>query len=322
MPSPNPEVTFQFKSGHVKRAVGASNSSEAALTSSKFGEIRMQDSHGDCQYDNQVAYQKPFNHDLGTPSSQTANLRNKKAKLSKAGREKRNPSTSSSKTLKRANTEPDSCLKPSALASDPSSHGFSLPNLPSTSHGGVGNLVQEQDDSHPRGADCSNPCSPNGINGLVRKGPSGSLEAHLPNHPDQCKNSESSPGSSCLGQNPKSMVEVPNRHAVDLKKGSVGVEHAKAAISSAPLGRIGLACPREESDRFSRIDLNASGEYAYIEVVPDSQPSQEMRSSGMLQRRNSGDIELSGGVEAGLGSVQGSPKETGMEHDCISNDGD
>ena len=116
-------------------------------------------------------------------------------------------------------------------------------------------------------------------------------------------------------------MEVPNRHAVDLKKGSAGVEQA-AAISSAPLGRIGLACPREESDRFQGISLNASGEYAYVEVVPDSQPGQEMRSSGLLQRRDLGDIELSGGVEAGLGSVQGSSKESGMEHDCISNDGD
>ena len=116
-------------------------------------------------------------------------------------------------------------------------------------------------------------------------------------------------------------MEVPNRHAVDLKKGRAGVEQA-AAISSALLRRIGLACPREESDRFQGIGLNASGEYAHVEVVPNSQPSQEMRSSGMLQRRKLGDIELFGGVEAGLGSVQGSPKETGMEHDCISNDGD
>ena len=46
------------------------------------------------------------------------------------------------------------------------------------------------------------------------------------------------------------MVEVSNRHTINLKKGSAGVEQAKAAISSAPLGRIGLACPREESDRF------------------------------------------------------------------------
>ena len=42
----------------------------------------------------------------------------------------------------------------------------------------------------------------------------------------------------------------------------------------------------------------------------------------MLQRRNSGDIELLGGVEAGLGGIQGPVKEAGIEHDCINNDGD
>ena len=118
------------------------------------------------------------------------------------------------------------------------------------------------------------------------------------------------------------MVEVSNRHTINLKKGSAGVEQAKAAISSAPLGRIGLACPREESDRFQGVGLNASGEYAYVEVVLDSQPSQEVRSSGMLQRRNSRDLELLGGVEVGLGGVQGPVEEAGMEHDYISNDGD
>ena len=42
----------------------------------------------------------------------------------------------------------------------------------------------------------------------------------------------------------------------------------------------------------------------------------------MLQRRNIRDLELLGGVEAGLGGIQGPVKEDGIEHDCINNDGD
>ena len=87
---PNSELTFHFKFGHAVRVIGASKISEAALTSHKFGEIRTQVLHGDCQYEKWVACQNPFSYNLGTPSSQTTNLRNKKAKLSKVGHEKKN----------------------------------------------------------------------------------------------------------------------------------------------------------------------------------------------------------------------------------------
>lgn len=159
--------------------------------------------------------QNPFSYKLGTPSTQTTNLGNKKSKLTKAGHDKKNPSTRSSKVLKRSNPELDTFLKPSVLASCPSTHGISLPLLPSTSHGGVGNPAQKQGYSHPRGNDCSNTCSPNEHNVLVRRGPSCILESHFPDHPDQCKNMESSLGSPSLGKDSKSMVEVSHRHAVD-----------------------------------------------------------------------------------------------------------
>ena len=63
--------------------------------------------------------------------------------------------------------------------------------------------------------------------------------------------------------------------------------------------------------------MNISGEYAYDEVVLDSQPSQKVRSTFVLQRRNSGDLELFNSVEAGLGGIQGSAKEAKMEHDLL-----
>ena len=85
-----------------------------------------------------------------------------------------------------------------------------------------------------------------------------------------------------MGKDAKSMVEVPHGYAIDIGKGSPGLEQAKVAIGYALLGRIELACPRKESDRFQGVGVNISGEYAYDEVVPDSQPSQKVRSTSVL----------------------------------------
>ena len=112
--------------------------------------------------------------------------------------------------------------------------------------------------------------------GVVRRGLTCSLETHLPDHANQCINGKPSPGSSIVGKDAKSMVEVPHRYTTNIGKGSLGLEQAKAAIGCALLGRIKLACPREESDRFQGVGVNISGEYAYDEVVLDSQPSQKV----------------------------------------------
>lgn len=106
-----------------------------------------------------------------------------------------------------------------------------------------------------------------------------------------------------MGKKSKSVVEVPHGLAVDFRNRSPRIQQVKAAISSATLRRIGLASTREESDRLQGFGLNTYGECAYDEVVPDSQASQEVRSPSLLQRRNSGDIDISGGVEARLGGI-------------------
>ena len=73
-----------------------------------------------------------------------------------------------------------------------------------------------------------------------------------------------------MGKDTKFVVEVPHRHSFDFRKGSSRVEQAKVPISSAPLGQIELASPREESDRFQGFGVNASGEYLYDEAILDS----------------------------------------------------
>nr|POE62352.1 hypothetical protein CFP56_44226 [Quercus suber] len=120
---------------------------------------------------------------------------------------------------------------------------------------------------------------------------------HIYDYYNQYKNREPSFGSPSMGENSKPVVEIPHRHSVDLRKGSPGVEQAKAAISSAPLGRIELAGPREESDRFQGVSFNTHEECTYDEVSLDSQPSQK------------------------TGGIQEPIMEIGMEHDCISQDG-
>ena len=231
----------------------------------------MQAKHGENRRENQFVSQNLLSNELGNLSTQTINHGNKKVKLTRPARDKKIPSSKGFKTLKHSNLELESSLKPLVLTSCPSSnHGSPLPLLPSTSHNEMGNLAQEQGCSHPRRSDCSNTSSPNGHIGLVQRRCSCSLETHLPDYSNQCNNKEPSVGSPSMGKDTKFVVEVPYRHSFDFRKGSSGVEQAKAAISSAPLGRIELASLREESDRFQGFDVNASGEYPYNEAILDS----------------------------------------------------
>ena len=110
-------------------------------------------------------------------------------------------------------------------------------------------------------------------------------------------------------------------YAANFGEGSTGIEQAKAAIGCAPLGRIRVVGPGEESDRLQGVGDRVSREYANVETVPDSQSSQKVRSTLVLQRRNSGDLELYDGVETGLGGFQGPVEEVGMEHDCFNQNG-
>nr|POE45530.1 hypothetical protein CFP56_59409 [Quercus suber] len=142
--------------------------------------------------------------------------------------------------------------------------------------------------------DCIDTISTNGNNGVIRGGACNSMETHLPHHPFQRSHRESPIGSSGMGKGSKSLVEIPHKHAIDFREGSIGVKQAKGAI----------------------------GEHAHVEIVPNSQASQEMRLTPVPQRRNSGDPELYGDVETRFGSIQGHAEEVGMEYDCISQDGD
>lgn len=139
----NPELTFQFKSGPSIRAVEATVASDTTLPSCNLGEIHTLTMHGEGRKEKQCVSQISASKVLNTPF-QTANIGNKKAKISRLGRDKKNSNTSVSKAHKCSNPEPDSSFIPFSLASRPdSNHDLPLTLLPSTSHGGVGNLAQE-----------------------------------------------------------------------------------------------------------------------------------------------------------------------------------
>nr|POE84786.1 hypothetical protein CFP56_75949 [Quercus suber] len=135
------------------------------------------------------------------------------------------------------------------------------------------------------------------------------------------ENRESGIGSLSVGNNTKSLVEIPHRHAIDLGSGSGGVEQAQAAISAASLGRVGVADTREKSDRFQGFSNSAPREFSHVETIPSAQNGNELRSPSLLQRGCEGDTELSNNVETRLGSFQRPSSENGMEHDSNINDG-
>ena len=124
-----------------------------------------------------------------------------------------------------------------------------------------------------------------------------------------------------MGNNTKSLVEISHRHAIDLGSGSRGVEQAQVAISSAPLGRIGLADTGEKSNRFQGFSNSAPGEFSHVETVPSAQNGNELQSPGLLQRGSEGDTELPNSMETKLDSFQRPSLEDGMEHDNNINDG-
>ena len=147
------------------------------------------------------------------------------------------------------------------------------------------------------------------------------MEAHSSDNPNKCKNWELAVGPSGMGNNSESMVEVSHGCASNHDEGSTRVERAQKAIGNAPLGRIRMVDTGEESDRLQGLGCIPPGEFSHIEVVPNSQPSQEVRSALVLQRGHTGNPDLYDAMEVGMGGIQGPAKEVGMEHDCHSQNG-
>ena len=98
-------------------------------------------------------------------------------------------------------------------------------------------------------------------------------------------------------------------------------EQAQAAISAAPLGQIELADSGENSNRLQGFSNSTPGEFSHVETIPSAQNSNELRSSGLLQRGSEVDTELPKSVETRLDSFQRPSSKDGMEHDSNINDG-
>lgn len=76
------------------------------------------------------------------------------------------------------------------------------------------------------------------------------METRLPNYSIQHQNGEPASGSSSMGNDTKPMVEVSHGCTFDFRDRGARVEQAKATIGISPLGRIWMASPRKEGDRF------------------------------------------------------------------------
>lgn len=179
----------------------------------------------------------------------------------------------------------------------------------------MGNEIQESGNSNSRGNHCANQSIPDGPAGWKRGGTKSSLEKFVSLDNNEFQKWGFGAESSSLEHNPKSLVEIHHRHAIDNEGGSHDVERAKKAIGGTALERIGMAGAREEGHRLQGDGLGAHGQLPNVEAVPDSNPSAEIRSPHLLQGRNSWDSEIHDCMEAGLDGIKGAIEEDGMEHD-------
>ena len=145
------------------------------------------------------------------------------------------------------------------------------------------------------------------------------MEKSLPNNIGKHQDRKFTFGSSSIGSDSQPMVEVPYRRPPDNGEGSRYLEPAKEAISSASLGRIGVANSRMEGHGFQGHDGSTHRELPNIEAFSDPSPNLEVRSANMLQRGHHRNPKIHGGVEAKLGGFQGPLEEAEMEYDRGNN---
>ena len=85
-------------------------------------------------------------------------------------------------------------------------------------------MAQEQSHCHPKRGDSSDQSCSDGHAGEFRRGIDGSMEAHPSDNPNKRENWVCEAGSSDMGLNPESMVEVSHECATNLEGGSTRVE--------------------------------------------------------------------------------------------------
>ena len=208
---------------------------------------------------------------------------NGKGKATLSSHDKKSSQSKGRKSLKRPNPDPPSSKK--SFSPEDSSNSANVPLRSSLSFfafNGMGDMAQEQSHCHPKRGDSSDQSCSDGHAGVVRRGINGSMEAHPSDNLNKRENWVCEAGPSGMGFNSESMVEVSHGCASNLKGGSTRVERAQEAIGNASLGQIRVIDTGEESDRLQGLGSIPSGEFSHVEVVPNSQPSQEVRPALVL----------------------------------------
>ena len=309
----NPELTFQFKAGQASGAVGTVDNN---LEPCDFGGVHTHNRHADGAKCSSNVSPSALSRGNDALEQRTTQVK-EKGKAILPSHDKKNSQSKGRKSLKRPNPDPPSRKK--SFSPKGSSNSSNVPlrsPLSSFTFNEVGDLAQEQSHCHPERGDSSDQSCSDDHAGEFRRGINGSMEAHPANNPNKRENWVCEAGSSGMGLNPESMVEVSNGCGTNLEGGSTRVERAQEAIGNASLGGIRVVDTGEESDRLQGIGSLPSGEFSHVEVVPNSQPSQEMRPAPVLQGGHPGNSDIFDSVEAGMDGVQGPAEEFGMEHDC------
>ena len=99
----------------------------------------------------------------------------------------------------------------------------------------LGDLAPEQASRGSRRGHPSNKGIPNKGVGMVQCGNGSGMEEYLPNHSGESQNRDNTVGSSSMGSDTQSMVELHNGHSIDFMGGVQSFEQAEKAINGASL---------------------------------------------------------------------------------------
>ena len=243
----------------------------------------------------------------------------KKAPQTSKTRPSKNIGIKSSKSLKRQGTSPGNIsLYSQGLAVPTSalvvSNGSKFPRFDASSSVRMGNLAQEQGDSNFRRNDRSDKSCSDGHSRLVRSNSVQCLEESISNNPHQHQKRGSGLGSSSLGSNTQTLVEVHNRHPGAVVGGDRDFKQTEEAISQASLRRIRVDHSRKEDCGFQGNGFELYGEPSHIEMDSYSNTNQELRPVDLLQRGHYGNSQIHDGMETGVEFAQGSAEEARVVH--------
>nr|POE52680.1 hypothetical protein CFP56_17633 [Quercus suber] len=150
--------------------------------------------------------------------------------------------------------------------------------------------------------------------GVVRSGVGSGVEEYLPNHSGESQNRDNSIGSSGMGANDQSLVELHIGCAFNFLGGVRSLDQAKKAIGGALLRRIRMVDSGKEVSGPEGYGYGTNGEQPNADTNSDSHFGGEVRCVDKLQGRCGRDTEVYDDMEIGVEALEGLVEKAGMEY--------